>query len=284
MVIQTFEHSYTVVSLREANRLGTVFICRDAATGEQFSVLCIRDQKLASEVLLYLTNHINTTVFTDFVEYFKDEDQLCVVMKYRDETTLDNHLLRERPSLKERLEIGRRIVEQMVLLEMPEYFQCNCLRADRIVIYPNMDVFFNYSLTNIDTISHATGTGIVQQFADVFHLLFRQEIDKETIQPLVLFYNHLRAAEYIGNIDLYTQYKKLMDTVLALPGAEEGKPQSFWYRVWEKVKRAAKKLRKLLMILLVLLAIAYLIYTVGTVNRPIKETGNFDRIGTVELV
>ena len=68
--------------------------------------------------------------------------------------------------------------------------------------------------------------------------------------------------------------------------AADAKPageDSFWHRLWEKLKKLGGILRRVLMVVLLIAAALYLIFTIGDAKNDGTKHTNFTKIGTVEI-
>ena len=83
-------------------------------------------------------------------------------------------------------------------------------------------------------------------------------------------------------IDLYGEYYAMM---VKLEGYDEDseQPRTFWYKLWEKIKKVFNLLKKFLMIGLIIASICYLIYTIIDPGRNNDNNGHFTSIGTVTI-
>ena len=279
MMISTYEHDYPITGVREQNDLFSSYICRNVSGGGLCTILSVHDRKLFPELAGWLSDTADPGAFTDLIEYFNYNGSLCIVMKYTQGLSLEKKLATEALPLAERLELGRRILERAVLQDIPEYFLGKCFSPECITVAPDLTVSFNYPIEDIVTAREVSAKENTQR---VLRLLFAGELEKKVPAVLVEFLDRLPELTEGSIIDLYSEYYALCGR---LEGYEEGSelPRTFWYKLWDKVKRVFFKAKKALIILLLLAAFGYLIYTVFDPGKSKDKEPHFDSIGTVSI-
>lgn len=284
LLIQTYERGYKVISHVLTNNLGDIYICRDIATGFEYTLLCIRDRVIVPGLMVYLNTGMRKESFVDYIEHFVFEDKLCLVLKYYRGNTLFEKLHSEHCSLNERMKIGKKIIDRIIFLDMPLYFLKNCLTGEHVIVRPNLDVFFNYLPRDICNFAAVDNKAVLNAFSAVFSLLFADELSKQSAPPINQFYSALHEVHYFNSIELYKQYAEMCREVELIPEDELNKPKSKWFLFWERVKRRFVVIKKILAIALFILAVAYLSCTVKEFIDPtITHVKNFEFIGTLEI-
>lgn len=283
MFIQTYEQSYQVISHVLNNDMGEIYICRDISTDLEYTLLRIKDKDIVPELMVYLNMTVKKS-FTDYRARFVFEGDLCLVFSYYRGLSLSDKLTNEYSSLKERMTIGQRILDRMVLLDMPLYFLKNCLTKERIVVKPSLEVSFNYVPGDIRYFAAANDRGVLTGFASVFNMLFADELTRESVPPINRFYSALQKEYNLDNIQLYKDYLEMCREVELIPEEDIKKPKSKWFLLWEKVKNSFKAVKKILAAVLFVVAVIYLAYTAGNyINPKTTQVMNFDFIGTLKI-
>ncbi len=284
MLIQTYEHGYKVVSHVLTNDLGDIYICRDIATDLEYTILRIKDRVIVPGLMVYLNTNIQKETFVDYIEHFVFEDDLCLVLKYYRGISLSEKLNNERCSLNERMKMGQKILDRIVFLDMPLYFLENCLTGERIIVKPNLDIFFNYVPSDIRDLAAVDDQAVLKAFTAIFKMLFADELSKQAAPPINQFYSALHKEQYFGSIELYKQYTQMCREVELIPEEELNKPKSKWFLLWERVKRLFKVLKKVLAVALMILGIVYLASTIKeSIDPTINHVNHFEFIGTLEI-
>lgn len=285
MLIQTFEREYKVISHVLANDVGYIYIGKDVSADQEYTILRLKDRSVVPELMVYLTTNIQPRIFTDYIEHFVFEEDFYIVLKYYRGVTLSEKLKNEYCSLNERLKIGAKILERIVLLDMPSYFLSNCLIEDRIVVKPSLDVYFNYVPSDISSFAAADDTAVLKAVTVLINKLFADELAKQSVPPINEFCLVLQNEQFFDSIELYKLYMQMYREAQLISEEEVQKPKSKWFLLWERVKKLIKILKKLLAALLLILAIVYLIQTIDRAIHPvIKNEKHFEYIGTVRIL
>ncbi|MBP5462944.1 MAG: hypothetical protein J6Y20_12595 [Lachnospiraceae bacterium] len=278
-MISTFETDYPITAVRETNETYNSYLCRNMRDGGLCGILSIHDKSLFPSIVSWLTDAVDPDAFTDFIEYFMFNDDLCIVMKYTQGLTLEKKLTTEALSLAERLELGRKILERAVLLDIPEYFLDKCFSPNCIMVEPDLTVSFNYPIEDIMKDRNCSAKANTER---VLRLLFTRELQRKVPEVLIRFFDRLPELTEGNMIDLYSEYYALC---VALEGydADSEQPRTFSYRLWEVFKKCFRKVKTVLIVLLVMVAFGYLIYTMFDTGKSKVKEPHFDRIGTVKI-
>ena len=279
MTVYTYGHEYVISSVQETNEKYNIYLSKDRDSGGFFRLLCVKDRTLFPVIVSFLAEEADPDVFTDYIENFIFEDNLFVVMRYTQGTTLKDKLDTESISFIERLELCRRILERAVLLSIPDYFIEKCFNFDNIIVENDLTVKFNYPIEDIavnqDSAPIAAAEGL-------FRKVFAHELERKVPDELMEFFDGLPELYGAGMIELYDRYYSMF-TAITEKGAGEEEPKSFWYLAWEKIKVILSKLRAVLMFLLLAAAIVYMVFTIYSSQSSKTPSPNFDKIGTVDI-
>ena len=279
MIIRTSENEYPVIGVQNTAEQYDMYICRDVTAGGLCRIMRIKDSGRFAELVSYLTDAVNRDAFTDYREHFIDGDTLCIVMKYTQGITLGTKLATESVPFKERLELGRRILEKAVLQDIPDYFLSKCFTPEQIIIDSDMSVSFNYPIEDILGDRQQNGR---ENIDAVLRLLFAGELERKVPALLMDFFDRLPALSEQRLLDIYSEYYVLMGRLEDYDASDE-LPKTFWYRLWDKIKKLFGFLKKILILLLILASIAYLIYTIIDPNKNKDSSEHFKSIGTVQI-
>ena len=279
MIIRTFEHEYPVIGIKESTEKYDTFICRDVSGGGLCRIMSIKDSTLFADLVSRLTDTVNKEAFTDYREHFIYDGRLCIVMRYTQGVTLESKLSTESVPLKERLELGRRLLERVVLQDIPDYFLAKCFVPGQIIVAPDLSVSFNYPLEDIITDSGQNGR---RNIINVFNRLFDHELRRKVPDILMDFLKRLPALTEQRMIDVYGEYYVLMGRLEGYNESDE-QPGTFWFRLWDKIKKVFGVLKKILIFLLIAASVAYLIYVIADPRKNDASNGHFKTIGTVTI-
>ena len=279
MIIYTYGHEYTVTSVQKSTDKYDCYICGDSTNGGFCRILSLKDKTVFPELVGWLSKTVDPSVFTDYKEHFIFEDTLCIVMKYTQGVSLANKSDTEAMSLKERLELGRRILERTVLLDIPDYFLEKCFDAHNIIVSPDLTVSFNYPIEDITEQRECAPMKKAEMF---LRQLFANEIERKVPDELIKFFGEMPGLAGSNMIELYSKYYMMMNSVIEREAGDE-EPKSIWYRIWNRIKKIWAKLKKVLMLLLLAAAVFYLVFTIQTSGPSKKRQTTFESIGTLTI-
>ncbi len=279
MIIYTYGHEYPVTSVQKTNERYSIYMCTNSRDGSLCRIMSVKDRSLFPELVSWLSNVVDPSVFTDYIEHFIFDDQLCIVMKYTQGTTLADKTDTEGMPLRERLELCRKILERAVLLDIPDYFLDKCMDVGNIIVSPDLTVNFNYP---IEDIIGTRECDPMRKAEKLLRFFFAYELERKVPDELIKFFGEMPELVKSNKIELYSRYYLMMNTLIESDaGGEE--PKSIWFRIWDKIKKLWGKVKKIIMFLLLAAAITYLVFTIQTSGPSTKSKPNFDSIGTVTI-
>lgn len=283
MVIQTLGKKYVVIKYCSSNSRMERFLCKEESDGKCYTVIRIKDRDWITKTMEFLIREMENKSFTDLSSCFTEEEYFHVVLSYTEGISLQEKLGNEICSLEERLEIGRHLLERIMLLDMSDYFLQECLNLEHIVVLPDLDIAFTYELNTVFQYDKYDFTQVRHGLLQVMGILFEDELKKKILPPLNHFQDMLRKAEWKDTLEIFRQYRKMCQEVFSMAPEEMELPKTWVFRVWERLRRFIAPLKKILALLLFLLAVLYLIHTVQKSVETSAEKKVFDSIGTLEI-
>lgn len=283
MMIQSLEKNYIVIKYSFSDSNVERYICQEETGGERFTIVRIKNRHWITRVVEFLMRQKENSHFTDFVSCFFSEECLHVVMKYAEGISLEEKLQNENSSLEERLAIGKEILEKILILNMPDYFLKDCLKAENIILSTSLEVSFQYELRNISDYERVPFWQVQICLQKIFRMLLGQELKKNMLPPAAYFCDLLKKGGYQDILEIYTAYDSMYKEVQVLSDGKEILPQTWTFRLWDKVKQYIPVLKKVCAAVLMLLAVAFLIYTVRESMQEGGEKKSFEYIGTLEI-
>ena len=256
MVLKTYEHDYPITSVMESNDIFDLYICRNVSGGGLCRIMCVKDKRFFPEIVGWLSEKVNFGAFSDFIEHFIYDDMLCIAVKFTQGITLNTRLTTEYLSFGERLELGRKILEKTVIMEIPDYFISKCMMPDNIIVEKDLTVYFNYPIEDI-IYNSSRNSGVTEKananIDNILRTIFAKEIEKNIPKELIKFFDELPVNLQSSRIELYSEYHE-MKSGLENQDPDQQEPKTFWYTLWEKIKKVFNKLKTFLTIGLVLAA------------------------------
>ncbi len=280
MVIQNVNKNYEVIRQLDGTEKMEEYLCREQQTGEYRLLVKVSDGTAAKHFTLFLEEKIKESQFADYLECFQQNMDLYAVFRYSFYPSLEEKLARENCSRKERAELARRLLEQILLRNPHPYFLKCALRADLITVSKSMEVSWNYQMTNEKSFDSCPLSFVFDQLSGIFARLFQTELSRKSYPLLEHYLEELQGGKFSAYLELYEKFMPVY-TDLTEEGSEERAPQTFLFRLWERTKKLLGFLRKVLLVLLLAAAVCYVVYscfldTSGSevVQQTIKQIGD----------
>lgn len=232
------------------------------------------------EEIKFLFEQSKNEIFQDFMDYYTTPEYLYVIMKYEESLTLSRRLEEQACTLVERLEIAKKILEKLVILNMPTYFLGNIMDLEKIMYSDSMEVSFDYRLYDIANFNDTKSEDVGKKLAKIFEELFHKELQMKAMKEIQSLIKKLEQGKINQLDDVISTFFPIYTKYMENPNVEA---ESKTYKNWEKIKSLTKHLALVMKILLMGLAIAYLVVTIIDFNSESDVQENFTWIGTEEI-
>lgn len=284
MVIQNLEHSYIVVQACPGAGTARQFLCREERDGQwlEKKLLRVPLEAVSGNLIRFLAEQIRRESFTDLEDYFTDDAFLYAVMQLGAGKPLSEKLSEEKCSLTERLEIGRHLLERLVLLDPAPYFFCAAMDVSRIRTDAALESTFDYDLSELPEYAKISFDMGAERLCGVMDQLFPEERKQRSMPELERFCYGLSHGEYADLLSILQAYNEVCAVWLNRTEAELT-PQTLGFKLWALFKKLLRVLRKLALIGILLLALLYLGLSVWEFAKPPEAGQTFSRIGTLEI-
>lgn len=282
MIIQTIGERYYIIKYCCSDCNEERFIGQRENGNEQYFIVRIRNKAWIAHCVKFLTDQTKNRYFTDFVSCFMSEDCLHVVMKDAQGILLNEKLEQEVCSLEERMTIGRKILDKIMLSDMPDYFLRDCLSEKTVLLRHGLEIGFRYALNGLNTFETVQFGDVQMRLYLLFGFLFSNEIQGGA-SVFVQFCNSLSEKRYQEMIEIYTAYNKLCKIVQSAQQTQWAEPQMWGMRMWRKVKRHIPTVKKGIAVGLMILALLFLLYEIRQSLWEGQEKKIFEVIGTLHI-
>lgn len=282
MTIETYNKVYTVVRHLYAGLHMDHYVCRCRDSRQLYNIIRVKNRKITAQIIEFLSIQKSSKKFSDFVDEFVYQGDLHAVFTYTEGKNLLRKL--EEPcTLEERMEIGKRLIERMVLLEQPYYFQCQCLSPENIIVTASLDVRFWYTFHDIEKYDTYGGQQAAAYLYRVIRLLFAPELRNHVLDPMEDFLKQLQEEKQPDDMVRYQRYCAVCEEIRKIPKEEMELPKNFLYHVWNFIKSVRGLIKRTM---LTLIFICVFIYMICCIYRSFQVQGyvwHFQSIGTMQL-
>lgn len=289
MIIESMTHRYYAICREEGNSAYDIYRCRELneAAHEEYLVCCVKEIELIKALARAFTGEGVYENFEEYYECFSACGWLCVVFCHYGQTTLAGKLQDEDCSLMERTAIGKRILQRLLILDMPDFLLSETMSVDRILVDASLSIHFRYRLEGILLSCEQRTEKIYKGLSDIFTVLFAKELMLEKCGEIPVFIQGLTKGEHDrgmpGLLSVYQEYEALEELLAGLSGDGQIRPNTFWFRVWDKIKMAFPVVKKIVFCMIVVMLAGYLIYGLVFPKYP-DEYLRFDTIGTLPII
>ena len=282
MVIETYEKKYTVVQHLSAGPRKEIYSCRCSGEDDLYTVICFKDKQITNSIIEYICEQKKNVSFTDLVEHFVAGEYFHVVFTEPKGLDLERRL-RQHPSLVERLVMGKKIMEKLVLQKPDNYFLCQCLTPMNMYITDSGDASFYYSLFEVEKHEDYTGRKASAYLYRIISMLFADELKKNVVPPMEAFLKSIKEMDELDYISLYSSYNDAMVAVLGIPEEELATPKNFLFRLWERIKGVRTQIKKVLLFIIFVGVFIYMVYNIYNAGRIKNYVDHFESIGSVTI-
>lgn len=258
------------------------FICKNKKDGKLYTIIQIKDKKRAEKIIEFIGEQQKNAKFSDLVEHFVYKEDLHIVFQYMRGIPLEKRL-KQMCTLEEKMEIGKRLLEKLVLFQMPPYFLCQCLEPDNIIVTDSLKVNFEYTLDKVEEYDTYTNKQACVFLYMVIKILFAEELKKNVIEPMEIFLRRIQSCEDFDSLQIYKLYCESCNEIKKIPDEELAVPKNWLFRLWEKIKSFRKVIKHSILFLIFLGVCIYTIYSIWHSFQVKGYQKNYNSIGTVEI-
>ena len=289
MIIESMTHRYYVICRERESETYDIYRCRELneAAHEAYLVYCVKETELIKALAHAFTGEGNFENFEEYYECFSARGGLCLVFCHYDQTTLAQKLQGEDCFLTERIAIGKRLLQRLLILDMPDFLMSEVMSVDHILVDASLSIHFRYQLEGILLPGEQRTEKIYKGLADIFTALFARELALEKCSEIPVFIQELMSGEHDrgeqGLLWVYQEYEALEELLAKASGSGYIRPNTFWFRVWDKIKLVFPVAKKIIFCLIVAVLAGYLIYGI-VFPQYTRECLKFDTIGTLSII
>lgn len=284
MVIHIQEKDYLVLyTVRKTTELEEYRCRKVGEAGErEYRALRIASSAVWPELVSYLMEQVHSQSFHEFVDYATEADFLTVLMDCGQGVSMARVILGEKPSLAQRLAMGKKLLEHLLLADFPPYFLYAAMGAERIKVNAAMDFGFDFDFSDFLRFETVDFSMACKRMGDVFEILFLQEQKQRAIPELERLVYGLRHNQFSQLLPVFQEMEGIC-------GRWEGRDEkelenhSFGFRLWEKIKGLGRFSVVFAKLAVILAAGAYLALSVYDFMQPERPGQVYDQIGDLEI-
>ena len=287
MVIRVLDHKYFVLRTVDTDDGLKQYVCRDLVDEESniYRIVRIPHADVTTQLLRYLADIEVEGSFKEMREYASEGDFLCIVMDCgsQEAVPMSERLEREPLSLKERFGYVYKLIERMILSDMPAYFAVAGITPSGVKFTSAMDCSFDFDIHDITEYADYGTDDICGSLADFITGVFAEELRWSSMPELADFIKDLRRQRYSDYMDIFADFKAI-EQIYSERDDAETESNSFPFRMWDVTKDLASQLKNISSLLLLLLAVVYLVISIRNTLKPTVAENIYDSVGDMQII
>ncbi|MFR8711401.1 MAG: hypothetical protein ACLVEN_04110 [Anaerotignum lactatifermentans] len=284
MILRNLNKKYVVIQEYMAGNDVCQYICYEMGAPENvlYSAVCQKLSSMRNEEIGFLTEEMKHENFSDLIDFFIHGEQLVVLFQYPKGVSLKQKISSEECGIQERLEIVKSLLEQILFLNLSDYFFHAAMDIDLIHVSSDGEISFLYDCRHLNDFDDVNFQNGAKSLGEVIAFIFSEEMKQRSIPELYSLVYDLKHETIDSYIGIYEKFWQIYQIYIE-KSQEDLEPYSLSFRIWDRIKDIGRFLKKLVQPALVLLALAYLVVSIiGLFAEPgIHE--NFKSIGTVKI-
>lgn len=281
MVIHNFSKQYRVIREWEGEGAILQYVCREETEQKDYRIARQELKRVSGNEIRFFMEQLHNESFKDFIDYFTDAQSLYLVMAHPAGESLTEKM-QESCSLKERMEIGKNLLEHIVLFNLPAFFFKAAMNPELIMVSRALEISLGYDLSYLGEFEENTFSEACILLGQIFGELYKAEISIRAFSPMEVFIQDLKDKKFATVLEIYKRFQGIYEE-WADKKVEELKPDSFAFRFWGWVKKLGRFLKKLVAVAILLIAVVYLAFSIREAMRMPDQYNNYSMIGTLKI-
>lgn len=282
MVIKALDKEFEVIHVIDKSSAYRILQCYDTEERQAYTILHFRENEKIKQLLPVFYLLSENGLCEDYRGCFSSEEGLFCVFCKRKGIPLDVWL-EEEPSLDQRIQIGKKLLEKMILWKMPDFMLCQLTDRKKILVREE-EVEFDYDW-DFELTEPYNMAVINQRMKILLECLFHTEISHSVSPALMKLIKELEQnmpedffAIYEAYSNLYEDMAEDVDHYISKFEKAKIRVQFFMQKVIEIGK---------VMICVLAYVVAVYLFVSGIKEQEKKredvEKVLYERIGTLEI-
>jgi hypothetical protein len=169
------------------------------------------------------------------------------------------------------------------MLNMPDFILYDAISEESVTVSSTLEVRFNYNLLSLKQRGNFGISDVKQRLVVLFKHLFQYELDREASVDIEDYIDELSKEDYNNYFEIFRKYEALYGKLMTGDLIKRIKPNTFIFRLWDRIKGLGKYVKPAISIIMVILIAGYLIYSIMHKTVDAAMVLNFEQIGTVSI-
>jgi len=287
VVIRVLDQNYFVLQTLPSETGLTQYVCKNVSAddGLVYRIVQIPMEETTPELLAWLSQLFRAGRFRELVQYASERDRLQVVVDCGPEEAaqMEQILVQEKPSLKERFRMGGKLLERLIISDIPACFAIPALDALHVRYTPALECSLSFELDQLPAFFAADQDKFWSRLRRVLRRLFTEELRDRKLPELKAYLDRLLEQDFS---DMLEAYKAWLPIAEQYSEAEEEKleAKSLPYVIWDKIKAFWHFLKSLFFLVVLGIALFYLINSVRTFLAPTEQKDVYEMVGDLPII
>ncbi len=209
--IQSPEEEFQILHAEKDREEFEVLYCTADSDGRDYTLVHFLDFVYVRRVLPYFYEWMERGCSGDYRGCFVRQGELYTVFLQKKGRSLSSLLEEGCLSLKQRCLTGKKILEQIILYQMPDFFICQMLLPERICLQGEHPIF-TYGW-DMEIEPECGKNRVCLTVANLMHDLFKEEVERDASQSLTELIKWLKREDEKDILAIYQAYRRMTECI-----------------------------------------------------------------------
>ena len=287
MVIRVLDQNYFVLQTLPSETGLLQYVCKNVAEddGHVYRIVMVPSEQTDKGLIGWLFDIWQAGRFHELRQYASERDRLKVVVDCGAESAVPmaDMLDTEPLSLKERIHMGGKLLERLILSDVPDFFAVHSLDPEHVCFTENLDCSLRFELEYLTEYDEADLARVFHRLRAVLRRLFAGELREKKMPELKELLDRILQQEFSDMMEVYRAWLPIADKYAGMD-EERLEPKTLGRIVWDKVMALLGFLKKWVGVAIVLIAVAYLVLAIRAFTAPTKQMDVYQSVGNMTII
>lgn len=283
MNLYALNENFEVIHIKQMEQEYEILQCQAADKKEEYTVLHFMNEQYVKKMLPPFFSLMDNHIYEDYKGCFTKEEDLYLVFYKKKGISLAGLLQERILSAEHKIQIGKHVLEKILLWNLPEFMVCQLLCMGRVLIDGD-EVVFDYEWEQ-QALLEADMKLVNERVAAFTKQLFQREIEYSVGHGVTELAAYLEEGKAEDIFAIYEAYCSLLDGL----SVKEEEYVSGVKRLRQKLLKGIKKgleIGKILLLCIAYFAAVWLLVQGIQEERKEKQEAQgvvFEKIGTLTI-
>lgn len=283
MNLYALNENFEVIHIKQMEQEYEILQCQAADKKEEYTVLHFMNEQYVKKMLPPFFSLMDNHIYEDYKGCFTKEEDLYLVFYKKKGISLAGLLQERILSAEHKIQIGKHVLEKILLWNLPEFMVCQLLCMERVLIDGD-EVVFDYEWEQ-QALLEADMKLVNERVAAFTKQLFQREIEYSVGHGVTELAAYLEEGKAEDIFAIYEAYCSLLDGL----SVKEEEYVSGVKRLRQKLLKGIKKgleIGKILLLCIAYFAAVWLLVQGIQEERKEKQEAQgvvFEKIGTLTI-